>query len=103
MWVKLRCGPDKHTALMIIDGCAVPLLQSRAASWMQKMRTDGCWPLRTIGFATGAALVVIAGLTFAAKLLNLNVIAAINQVSVYHAPDCETGGAFLTIWHLVAY
>lgn len=54
---------------------------------MQKMRTDGCWPLRTIGFATGAALVVIAGLTFAAKLLNLNVIAAINQVRVHHAPD----------------
>lgn len=82
--MKVRSSPDNS---YIVDGCAVPLLQARAASWMQKMRTDGCWPLRTIGFATGAALVVIAGLTFAAKLLNLNVIAAINQVRVHHAPD----------------
>lgn len=45
----------------------------RQLSWIQKLRRDGCLPLQTLGFFTGAALTVIACLTFAAKLLDLNV------------------------------
>ncbi len=56
--------------------------QVRQMSWLQKLRKDGCMPLQTLGFCTGAALTVIACLTFAAKLLDLNVVAAINQVRV---------------------
>jgi hypothetical protein len=49
-------------------------------NWLQTLRRDGCLPLKTVGFFTGLALTVIACLTFAAKLLDLNPIASINQV-----------------------
>lgn len=47
--------------------------QVRQLSWIEKLRRDGCMPLQTLGFCTGAALTVIACLTFAAKLLDINV------------------------------
>ena len=37
-------------------------------SWIQKLQRDGCVPMQTVGFCTGAALTVIACLTFAAKV-----------------------------------
>ncbi|GAB5036608.1 golgi apparatus membrane protein tvp15 [Nannochloropsis oceanica] len=49
-------------------------------TWLETLRRDGCLPLKTIGFFTGMALTIIACLTFASKLLDLNVVGAINQV-----------------------
>ncbi len=49
-------------------------------SWLEKLRRDGCLPMKTVAFFTGMALTIIACLTFAAKLLDLNVVGAINQV-----------------------
>lgn len=67
-------GPPKKT------GSGKAAAMERQMSWLQKLRRDGCVPLQTVGFATGAALTIIACLTFAAKLLDLNVVGAINQV-----------------------